>query len=133
MIEPRVENVPAYATTAGDDAIDLARAGGVYLDDWQQRVLRQILGERPDDKWASSTVGLLVPRQNGKCVAEDDGVRCGEAATDVDHKRRGDDHRESNLQSLCGWHHARKTAKEASEARRPRPSARPPEAHPGLR
>ena len=43
--------------------------------------------------------------------------QCGQAATDVDHVRRGDDHRPANLQSLCGYHHQQKTAKEAAEAR----------------
>lgn len=36
------------------------------LDDWQQFVLREALGERPDGKWAAQTVALVVGRQNGK-------------------------------------------------------------------
>jgi phage terminase large subunit-like protein len=36
------------------------------LDPWQQFVLEQGLGERPDGKWAAFEVGLIVPRQNGK-------------------------------------------------------------------
>lgn len=74
----------------------------------------------------------VLKRDDYRCVAVEDGHRCSEVATDVDHIVRGDDHRETNLQSLCHWHHARKTAAEAAEARRPRPSAlRPREPHPG--
>jgi 5-methylcytosine-specific restriction protein A len=65
-----------------------------------------------------------------------DGVRCVEPGTDCDHIERGDDHSLSNLQWLCSWHHDKKTAREALEARRyiPRPSARKPqEKHFGLR
>ena len=39
---------------------------GLELDDWQQWSLTQSLGERPDGKWASFGVGVVVPRQNGK-------------------------------------------------------------------
>jgi hypothetical protein len=39
---------------------------GLYLDDWQQFVLRHSLGERADGKWAAFQVGLVVGRQNGK-------------------------------------------------------------------
>ena len=39
---------------------------GLFLDDWQQFVLRHALGERADGKWAAQTVGLTVGRQNGK-------------------------------------------------------------------
>lgn len=57
---------------------------------------------------------------------------CGIPATDVDHKRRGNDHRLANLQSLCRTHHARKTAYEGREAHAPKPSRlRPREKHPG--
>jgi len=46
-----------------------------------------------------------------------DGTLCLDSATDVDHKQRGDDHREENLQSLCPMHHARKSAGEGGEAK----------------
>ena len=64
--QPRVENVPSYSSTSGDEAIELAAMAGLYLDPWQQRVLRDSLGERPDGKWAAFEVGLVVSRQNGK-------------------------------------------------------------------
>lgn len=57
---------PGAVSSAGDDAIDLAAAAGLVLDDWQQWVLRGALGERSDGSWAAETVGLVCPRQNGK-------------------------------------------------------------------
>ena len=46
--------------------MDLAASAGLYLDDWQQWVLAQSLGERHDGRWSAFEVGLIVPRQNGK-------------------------------------------------------------------
>jgi hypothetical protein len=37
-------------------------------------------------------------------------------ATDVDHIVAGDDHEPSNLQALCRFHHARKSAREGASA-----------------
>jgi hypothetical protein len=39
---------------------------GLYLDEWQQEVLIDSLGERSDGRWAAFEVGLVIPRQNGK-------------------------------------------------------------------
>ena len=39
---------------------------GLELDEWQQFVLTNALGERADGKWAAFEVGLCVARQNGK-------------------------------------------------------------------
>ena len=76
-------------------------------------------------------------RAGGRCQATmRDGTRCIETGTDCDHIVHGDNHSLSNLQWLCRWHHDKKTAREALEARRyiPRPSARKPqEKHFGLR
>jgi len=63
---PRVSHVPAFSESSGDEAIALAARAGLILDEWQQFVLRQALGERADGRWAASTVGLVVGRQNGK-------------------------------------------------------------------
>lgn len=53
--------------TAADEAIDLAAlTAGLRLDEWQQLVLREALGERPGGQWAALQVALLTPRQNGK-------------------------------------------------------------------
>jgi phage terminase large subunit-like protein len=53
-------------SSAGSEAVDLAAAAGIVLDDWQRHVLEVSLGERADGTWAALEVGLIVPRQNGK-------------------------------------------------------------------
>jgi 5-methylcytosine-specific restriction enzyme A len=58
-------------------------------------------------------------------------------ATDVDHIRPGDDHSESNLRSLCGFHHQKKSSHEggaamAAKRRDIEKKFRRQEAHPGL-
>lgn len=63
---PRLELVPTYFTSAGDDAVDLAAVAGLNLDPWQQHVLRGSLGETKDGRWKAFECGLVVPRQNGK-------------------------------------------------------------------
>ena len=60
----------------------------------------------------------ILRRDGERCTWIDwiDGkrVRCPARATDVDHIRRGDDHGDANLRSLCEAHHDRKTAREAA-------------------
>ncbi len=63
---PRVMHVPAYVSSAGAEAVDLAKMAGLDLDPWQALALEHSLGERPDGKWAAFEVGFNVPRQNGK-------------------------------------------------------------------
>lgn len=63
---PRVCSFPPAATSAGHEAIELARSAGLYLDPWQQDVLIASLGEGASGLWAAPDVGLVVPRQNGK-------------------------------------------------------------------
>jgi hypothetical protein len=63
---PRVHTGPRFPSSAGDEAIDLAAHAGLHLDPWQQFVLRESLGEKPDGGWAAPEVGLIVSRQNGK-------------------------------------------------------------------
>lgn len=65
---PSIFHAPLWHTTAGEDAVDLAEACGLNLLPWQQLVLRNALAERPDGKWSSFEVGLVLPRQNGKNV-----------------------------------------------------------------
>ena len=64
--QPPIETVPPSMSSAGQEAIDLAARAGLELDPWQQHVLRQGMGERPDGSWASFEVCVNVPRQNGK-------------------------------------------------------------------
>lgn len=73
--------------------------------------------ERLPDDWAKTRKRIL--RRDGfRCTARDErGFRCDEAATDVDHIIPGDDHRDENLTSLCGWHHAKKTGAEGARAK----------------
>jgi phage terminase large subunit-like protein len=63
---PRVAVAPQSASSAGAEAVELAASAGLILDPWQQVVLEAALGERPDGRWSSLEVGLVVPRQNGK-------------------------------------------------------------------
>jgi hypothetical protein len=64
--EPRVYRYPPYGYSRGDDAIEQAEDAGLYLDNWQQDVLRHALGEREDGKWSAFETGLVVGRQQGK-------------------------------------------------------------------
>lgn len=63
---PRVSCWPSYVSSAGREALDLARSVGLWLDPWQAFVLEHGLGERADGKWSAFEVGLVVSRQNGK-------------------------------------------------------------------
>jgi len=58
----------------------------------------------------------VLARDGGRCRWIQDGRRCGAPATDVDHIRPGDDHSLSNLRSLCGPHHQRKSSSEGAFA-----------------
>ncbi|MFD5864386.1 HNH endonuclease [Agromyces sp. NPDC127015] len=77
----------------------------------------------------------ILARDGYRCTWRADGVRCSEKASDVDHIERGDNHDDSNLRSLCGPHHRRKSSSEGGSAYR-RPSRynvkRPAAQHPGL-
>lgn len=63
---PRLSNFPLYATTLGDDAIDLAELAGLKLLPWQEMMIRASLGEDKQGKLAASSVCLITPRQCGK-------------------------------------------------------------------
>lgn len=63
---PRISSIPPYASSAGQEAIELAATAGLILDPWQQYVLTHGLGERADGRWAAFEVGVIVSRQNGK-------------------------------------------------------------------
>lgn len=72
----------------------------------------------------------VLERDGYRCTRIVEGGRCPKRATDVDHIERGDDHRESNLASLCKKHHLEKSSAEGVAARPKR--ARDPEPHPGV-
>ncbi|MGW4757748.1 terminase [Streptomyces chartreusis] len=64
--KPPIQAEPPSVSTAGQEAIDLARKAGLKLDPWQQHVLRVAMGEKPDGNWAAGEVCVNIPRQNGK-------------------------------------------------------------------
>ncbi|WDM16753.1 HNH endonuclease [Streptomyces lavenduligriseus] len=77
----------------------------------------------------------VLRRDKGVCQAVfSDGRLCGQPATQVDHIVPGDDHRLANLQALCAWCHARKSASEggAAAARTRVRTDRPKPTHPAL-
>lgn len=51
------------------EILDWARGYGYKLDDWQQWVIREGCGVKPDGHWASFENTLIVLRQNGKLAA----------------------------------------------------------------
>lgn len=56
-------------------------------------------------------------RDGGRCVIPlEDGTRCPNAATDCDHIIPSGSHDESNLQSLCAYHHGVKSGQEGAAA-----------------
>lgn len=63
---PRHLWVPDYASSSGQEAVDLARSAGLNLDPWQQMVLMHGLAETPEFKWQMFEVCVIVSRQNGK-------------------------------------------------------------------
>lgn len=65
---PRISHIPQFAQSSGQEAIEVATLAGIELDDWQEFVLANALGERADGKWSAATVGLTIGRQNGKSL-----------------------------------------------------------------
>jgi len=99
----------------------------------------------PSGGWVGSDRGSRLPsdwplrrgrvrrRARGRCEWVDESGRCQLPGTDCDHIVPGDDHDLGNLQWLCRWHHAHKSAMEGVAARPVlAPRRRPPESHPGL-
>lgn len=64
--QPRVLSRPPFASSAGEEAIDLARSAGVHLDPWQELAVLVILAEAEGGNWAAFETAVLVARQNGK-------------------------------------------------------------------
>jgi hypothetical protein len=65
---PRLQLAPPSVSNAAGDAIDMYKACGRRLDEWQQLSLRIGCGETRavDASWASFENGIIVQRQNGK-------------------------------------------------------------------
>ena len=66
--EPSVRIAPDYISSDGMDACKILKAGGINLDPWQADILDDWLGRNAAGKWAASTCGGSVPRQNGKSL-----------------------------------------------------------------
>jgi hypothetical protein len=64
--QPTVLVAPEGTSSAGREAVELARSAGLLLDPWQELALEASLTEQADGRWAALEVGLIVPRQNGK-------------------------------------------------------------------
>lgn len=64
--KPRLAHIPDTYDNAYREAIDLAGAYGLHLDEWQEIVLKGWLGELRNGRWACPRCALSVPRQNGK-------------------------------------------------------------------
>lgn len=64
--EPNVHIAPEYTETLGDQAYEFGASFGITLDPWQKLVMGDWLALDGNRKWACSTCGLSVPRQNGK-------------------------------------------------------------------
>ncbi|MGW0131901.1 terminase [Streptomyces sp. NPDC003299] len=63
---PRIETIPSFVSSSGQEAVELAASVGLQLDPWQQHVLHVGLGEKADGSWSAFEVAVNVPRQNGK-------------------------------------------------------------------
>lgn len=100
---------------------------GVIVISWTTSERRS---ELPPD-WETNYRQPVLKRAGYKCEI----AGCSRRATDVDHKRRGNDHSHANLQALCGDHHGKKSAREGVAQRRKLQAQRkrPPERHPGMR
>ncbi|WP_189059734.1 HNH endonuclease [Longimycelium tulufanense] len=86
-------------------------------------------GELPED-WLWRRQQILR-RDRYRCQLRWDG--CLGTATEVDHVRRGSDHRPTNLRAACRSCHAKKSSREgnATQARLRQLRFRPREQHPG--
>lgn len=98
---------------------------------WESSTRRKSL---PGD-WAKIRRRILA-RDQHRCTWVQDGRRCSNRATDVDHRSPGGDHRDSNLRSLCEYHHRGKSASEggrayAEQIKKAKSMFRRTERHPG--
>ena len=63
---PSVRVCPEYEQTDGIDAEKILRMGGMVLDPWQYSAMCDWMALTPYGRWANSTCGGSVARQNGK-------------------------------------------------------------------
>lgn len=67
--QPRLAHIPDADSNAYLEAVELAEAYGLVLDEWQRIILKGWLGEQANGRWSSPRCALCVPRQNGKGAA----------------------------------------------------------------
>lgn len=67
--KPRLASPSLNLPSAGQVVADLATDLGVPLLEWQKFLMDEALTITPEGKWARSTVGAIVARQNGKSHA----------------------------------------------------------------
>lgn len=65
---PRNSHIPLWHSSRGDDAVALAALCKLYLDDWQQEILRGLVSYREDQRFSARRALLLIGRQQGKCL-----------------------------------------------------------------
>ena len=63
---PSARVAPEYRTSDGYDAARVLQVGGLDLDPWQASMLDDWMARDASGRWAASTCGGSVPRQNGK-------------------------------------------------------------------
>jgi hypothetical protein len=61
-------SAPPAAESDVAEIVQFAYDVGIDLDDWQRFVFEHAMGTRDDDSWAARSVGVCVPRQNGKTL-----------------------------------------------------------------
>lgn len=66
FVLPRVASLAEFDESSGREAAELFAMTGEVLDDWQEWLLIQGLGEKSGGGWAAPTVAMVMPRQNGK-------------------------------------------------------------------
>lgn len=131
VVSPSSRRLAAPVREDGGGALFMDRS---HMPGWQGSDRRSRL---PPD-WESKIRPRILRRDGHRCTARDqDGDRCPERATDVDHVRRGDIHEDWNLVAICTWHHSRKSSREGAQAAARKKAAanrkfRRSETHPGL-
>ena len=65
---PRNSHIPLFHSSIGDDAVAFSALCGLYLDDWQQEIVKGLCSFREDDLFSARRALLLIPRQQGKNI-----------------------------------------------------------------
>jgi hypothetical protein len=66
---PTHRHVPAYVDSLGEEAVDIARIGGIEPDPWQTAYVTDQLGMDTDGMWTAAIGELELSRRNGKTTA----------------------------------------------------------------